>query len=286
MFANVRFSRVAIGPELTVKYEARLPKHNDNTSKVHPLKELATLLGGLLALFGLAYLILGLVIDFSVDRISPEMEQDWFKRSGLSFAIKSTLDTAELVDGERLSLFESLKQCSGIELDLNLWLIKSPVVNAIAIPGGEIALYSGLEEKLSTENGLAFVLAHELAHFQHRDHLRGMGRGIVLALLTSTVAGSDSSLTKLVSPLSVVGQTSYSRSRESDADALALDILNCHYGHVGGATEFFEAMLSSESDDWAFSHYFSTHPEVEDRIRAIDRLTENKGYQKQLPSKL
>ena len=40
----------------------------------------------------------------------------------------------------------------------------------------------------------------------------------------------------------MVGEAGYSRGREAQADANALRILQCHYGHVGGATEFFEAL--------------------------------------------
>ncbi len=39
-----------------------------------------------------------------------------------------------------------------------------------------MVVFTGLLEKMTSENELAFVLAHELGHYDHRDHLRGLGR--------------------------------------------------------------------------------------------------------------
>ena len=268
-----------------MKYRPGLPERNDNISEEGPLKEFATLLAGLFIIGAILYLILGLLIDFSVERISPETEQRWFKKPGLNLAIESTLGGAELEEHEQVALFESLKACAGIDVDLRLWKVESQVANALAVPGGEIIVFSGLEKLLETQNGLAFVLAHELAHFKHRDHLRGLGRGIVLTFLSSVIAGSDAALTRLVSPVSVLGQAGYSRSRERAADVLALDLLNCHYGHVGGATEFFERMAHRESVAYRSLHYFSTHPASQARISEMNALAHEKGYaaQKTIP---
>jgi len=56
-----------------------------------------------------------------------------------------------------------------------------------------------------------------------------------------------------------------------------LDIIQCHYGHVGGATEFF-SKISDPEDDLPFTHYFKTHPEAEARVKAIQLLSQAKHY--------
>ena len=59
--------------------------------------------------------------------------------------------------------------------------------NALALPGGTVVVTRGLLEAVESENELAFVLGHELGHFHGRDHLRGMGRGVVMAATLAVV---------------------------------------------------------------------------------------------------
>lgn len=131
-----------------------------------------------------------------------------------------------------------------------------------------------------SENGLAFVVAHELAHFKHRDHLRGMGRALVYVAAATVVSGANSGLTSILTPAFSLDSASYSQDRESAADAAALEALNCHYGDVAGATELFQYLDARDDDDnWPGIHYFSTHPEVEERIKAINALAHERQFQ-------
>lgn len=140
-----------------------------------------------------------------------------------------------------------MRVCAGMRQPETVSLSKADVPNAAVIPGGHIVVFSGLLSQVRSENGLAFVLAQELAHITQRDHLRAMGRGIVLFGLAALVTGSDSGLSELLAPVNSPGQASYSRTRESAADAAALRILHCRYGHAGGATELFAAMKDRET---------------------------------------
>ncbi|MEM6988135.1 MAG: M48 family metalloprotease, partial [Pseudomonadota bacterium] len=127
----------------------------------------------------------------------------------------------------------------------------------------------------------AFVLAHELGHFANRDHLRGLGRGIVLTTMSSMLLGADSSLNAIFSPASLAGQARFSRSRETAADASALAAIQCHYGHVGGALEFFESMADAPARERHIlesMHYFDSHPEVNKRIGDLRAQVTDNAY--------
>lgn len=269
-----------------MNYEPKLPEYNDNISQTHPLREVAILLSGLLLIVGVCYLLLGLLIDFTAERISPEAEHEWFKKVSIDSVVSAMLTEeagSKQVAGSENELFKALKECAEIDYPIALWKVDSNVVNALAIPGGDIIVFSGLTDTLKTENGLAFVLAHELAHFKHRHHLKGVGRGLVLTFLASLITGDNSGLVSAVSSISNLGQARYSQSRESEADATALEVLNCHYGHVGGASEFFKAMLHESEDTWLVDHYFSTHPEVKKRIEQLNTLSKRQGYSLNTP---
>jgi len=73
---------------------------------------------------------------------------------------------------------------------------------------------------------------------------------------------------------------SFSRKQEAKADEYGLEMLNCVYGHVGGATDFF-SRISKEKDPSIFGHYFSSHPENQDRINHINLIIKERGLKKE-----
>ncbi|GGI74751.1 M48 family metallopeptidase [Shewanella gelidii] len=259
-----------------MEYQPGLPEHNDNISHKHPLMEFALLLGGLSVVAFVVYLLLGLAVDLVAEHISPEQELQWFKRNSVDVIASSMLDhggEAKRIDS---ALFQGLKQCLDVDYPLQLWLVKSEKVNALAVPGDDVFVYQGLVDAVQSENGLAFVLAHEIAHFQQRDHLKGIGRGLILASLMAVVGMGDAAA--LANPAAALSQAQYSQSRESSADAKALQALACHYGHVGGATELFDALLKQEGKFAEFGHYFATHPKTQARIEQIHTWAQSRGY--------
>ena len=142
-----------------------------------------------------------------------------------------------------------------------------------------MVVFSGLLDSLSSTNGLMFILAHELGHFKNRDHLRLMGRGIVLSILAMLAFGGDSGISDILASTINLRTAKYSQTRESQADHTALHALQCHFGHVGGATELFETLQSQdEESDFQMLHYFSTHPELQQRIDDVHRLSQDLGF--------
>lgn len=266
-----------------MKYQARLPKHNSNISHNHPLKEFALLLAGLAVIITAIYWALGLTVDYIVPTISPEKEQRWFKTMRIDKGASHWLTKDSTVSPYDSPIFDSLTACADIDVPLTLWQVDTDQPNAVALPGGDILVFSGLFKYVPSENGLAFILAHELAHFKHRDHLRSIGRGIVLIAISGVISGNSSALTGLLTPAGLITQAQHSQKLESAADALALEILNCHYGHVGGATEFFESMLKEQDSASTggveqLNHYFASHPETQARIDNIKQLSLQLGF--------
>jgi Zn-dependent protease with chaperone function len=254
-----------------MEYKPSLPEHNDNISHDQPVREFILLFSGITTFLVISFWTLGLFVDLAVDYISPEMEAIIFSSVGTP--------EAELVDGnnprqvELQRMVDALRECIHITYPVIVNLIDSTDANALAFPGGRIFVFNGLLDKVLSENGLSFVLAHELAHFINRDHLRGMGRGIVFTAVAALITGAGSDFTQLLAPTVGFSQVQYSQERETLADQQALQVLSCYYGHVGGATEFFEAMKQDDKKrNKAFGHYFSSHPEAVQRINNLHRL--------------
>lgn len=251
-----------------MRFRPKLPEHNPNIGRQRPLQDFLVLGGGILLIVGLIYLLLGLAIDKAITYISPEREQQWFQ----GWAPASTPS----VEQETLqSLAHELQKCTTLTYPITVHFMDSNESNAVVFPGGTVLIYRGLLNTLDSENALAFVIAHELAHLQHRDHLRGMGRAVVLALLSSLLTGSHDT-GALFLPATELGLAQHSQQRELAADAAALATVNCYYGHTGGAEVFFQSMLQQETR--LLPTWFDSHPALQVRLDALKEKRHILGY--------
>ncbi len=258
-----------------MKYTPRLPRTNVNVTPGSPVKEFFILAGGLLALIAGTYLLLGLAVSWLAPRMPPELE------SKMAAPFLRALDKAPVDDPPARCLQrlvdELQSRCAHLPYHFRVHIKKSAAVNAVALPAGHIVVYQGLLDKVSSENELTFVLAHEMGHYAHRDHLRGLGRGLVLMAISAFFMGSDSALGNLLSSTLNLSEMRFSRSQESQADAFALEELNCFYGHVGGATALFEKLSETVGPE-SVTHYFSSHPVNRQRIADLKNLARRRGY--------
>lgn len=258
-----------------MKFTARHPGINVNVSPTHPLKEFALLAGGLLAIVVAGYLVLGLAVDLVVPRISLNLEKKLAKAFTGRFMesdelVRTTRSLQMLVD--RLQ-----NRCAALPYPITVHLQPSDAVNAAALPGGHLIVFTGLLAEMTSENELAFVLAHELGHFVHRDHLRGLGRALVLMTASTVLLGADNSINDMIGQGMTLTELSFSRNQETRADAFALKTLFCYYGHVADATAFF-TKIPREGDPGRFGHYFASHPENRRRIGHLEDLIRQRHY--------
>ncbi len=257
-----------------MRYKPGLPAHNDNVSHEHPLREFFVLVVGTIGIIVAVFVILGFFVDTAIQYIDPETEATLFSKIGSSESEPQSDRELKLQD-----LLNQLERCVDVGYPVTVRIRESESRNAFAMPGGQIVVLSALLDDVESENGLAFVLAHELGHFKNRDHLRSMGRSLVLLAISIVLTGPDSDASGMLTPVYNVNAAQFSQVRESEADITALHAMNCHYGHVGGATEFFELMAESdESRDWSMVHYFASHPQAQQRIDDLRALGAALGY--------
>lgn len=268
-----------------MKFTPRLLTDNVNVSKTHPLVELGWLVGGLVLAVGIVFSVLGLLADWVATR-TPLHVEEWLGQQALQ---KIPATDSPLLNNSLAGLMRSLPADSSLHrYSFQVLLTESDEVNAIALPGGNIIVFSGLLAQIESENELAMILAHEMGHFAHRDHLRGMGRGLGLVVAATLLFGEDSMASNLVVTTMMSFQASYSQEQEAAADRFGLELLDKRYGHVGGATDFFRRLAKGASGN--IPYLLASHPHPAARIAALEALTAERKYKvagtEQLPDEL
>lgn len=204
-------------------------------------------------------------LGFASDGIVHFMPLSWEER--LEFTVPDAWDQEFPVPEKVSAVFKRVVDRSGSYREFHLHILPDGALNAYAFPGGNIGITTGLVEVIGSEEALAFVIAHEIGHFEHRHLLKKLSRAVVFGLAKSILFGNDTGTAPL-NRLDSLGDLNYSRRQERQADTFALDCLNRTYGHVGGATAFFE-MIEYKG---LRVQLLDTHPLPGYRIEQIEAL--------------
>lgn len=149
-------------------------------------------------------------------------------------------------------------------------VIDDPRVNALALPGGQIVVFTGLIASAGSADEVAAVLAHEIQHVLHRHGLKRLvqqlGGAAVIALATG---GGD--LGQLAGRAGELAQLSYGREQEAEADRDGLALLERAGLPPAAMATFFERLEREAPGDGPA--FLSTHPDTAWRIAEIRRLT-------------
>ncbi len=251
-------------------YDGKLPDDSVNVTGKSPLKELFTMLAGLIAIVAILYWLAGYAINYAVKNISVKQEQKLFSFLHAGQRV-SDIDSEATRRLQKLIDDAAAASCFQTPYHFVVSLSDSNVSNAFALPGGLIVVNRGLIDKAESENEIFFVLGHEIAHFQNRDHLEGIGRRFVATALAHMAGLSDSQ--EMIDLIVSLSEKRFSQAQEKDADLYAVDLMNCYYGHVAGATDFFHHL--PEQNGYAL---LSTHPATRERIENIEAYIARKGY--------
>lgn len=151
-------------------------------------------------------------------------------------------------------------------------VIESDVANAFCLPGGKIAVYTGLFPYAANDAELATVMAHEIAHALARhsgeDISHNMLNTLGALLLYATTESEE-----LLALYSVGGEVGvrlpFSRSQETEADYIGMVLMAKAGYDPQAAIPFWEKF--GRSDESRLENFFSTHPMGSDRIAAFKK---------------
>jgi len=166
--------------------------------------------------------------------------------------------------------------------DYRFFLVRDNSVNAFAVPGGFIGVHAGLVATARSEDELAAVLAHEIAHVELRhtmqliEHAQGVNTVGMLSILAAILLGGqnpDFARALLAAGAAGSGQSivNFTRSNEYEADRLGIELLN-RSGYKPQAMADFMRKLQRKEQVGSVSsiEYLRTHPVGANRIAEIE----------------
>jgi predicted Zn-dependent protease len=169
-------------------------------------------------------------------------------------------------------------ELDGYEWEFNL--IEDPNVNAWAMPGGKVVVYTGLLPVAKGETGLAVVMGHEIAHAIAKHGNERMSQGLLVQMggmaLSTALSNSPEKTKDLFMQSYGIGTQvgvllPYSRKQESEADHLGLIFMAMAGYNPEEALTFWERMAASK-EGGAPPEILSTHPADSSRIENIRML--------------
>lgn len=158
-------------------------------------------------------------------------------------------------------------------------LIEDKQANAFCLPGGKVAVYTGILPVTRDDAGLAAVLAHEVAHAIARHGGERVSEVLLVQVgLAATQVGlsrNDPATVRQVTALLGAGATvglllPWSRSQESEADHLGLIYMAKAGYHPAAARDLWMRMEEAARGRGSPPEFLSTHPSAATRIRQID----------------
>ncbi|MDX8385336.1 MAG: M48 family metallopeptidase [Gallionella sp.] len=244
-----------------------------NVTPEHPLKEFSILLGASVGIIFVAVLVLTSLAGYLVKYVPFAQEKALLSGLNASWIQPELSEAAQQKQQYLQALADQLSGNMSLPKDMTITVHYSEdkTVNAMATLGGNVVIFQGLIDILPNENALAMVMAHEIAHIQHRHPIVALGRGFAVMLALTSMAGvGDGMMQEWVGNMSMLTLLSFSRKQEAEADADALQGLLRQYGHVDDASAFFE--YAAEKPKMEISALLSTHPGIEERISRIHQF--------------
>jgi predicted Zn-dependent protease len=151
-------------------------------------------------------------------------------------------------------------------------VIDDPTLNAWCMPGGKMAIYTGIVHKLKlTDDEIAQIMGHEIAHALLGHGRERMSRAIAMQggmQLGSIVAGRDLSILAPVADLALT--LPHSRASESEADRYGVELAARAGFDPRAAVRLWEKMAAASGD--GPPQFLSTHPPAGNRIQALNAL--------------
>lgn len=162
------------------------------------------------------------------------------------------------------------------DYEYHFYLVAKNEMNAFTTPGGYIYFFEGLYDKMSSDDEIAAVLAHEIGHCAARHTVKkfqaALGYDFVARLVLNSIASDTARQLASIGGglIANVAMSAYGRQDEYEADKLGIKYMRLAGYNLDAMIRTFE-ILKSNSKGPDVPTILRTHPHLDDRIKAIEK---------------
>ena len=202
-------------------------------------------------------------------RLSPAFEERIGRQSAEQISRLLAAGRAECRGEQGKAALDALvgRLSAGLSQPVNLTVrvVDTPMVNALALPGGQVLLLRGLIDDAQTPDEVAGVLAHEIGHVARRHPMETAIKGSAISILIGLLIGDVTGGTVVAGIAQTMIGAAYGRDAEREADAIALDLLNGANIRADGVVAFFDRVAAKQGAHERDISIISSHPMSADR---------------------
>ena len=264
--------------KIVLRHASKIKKYEYKITKMEPFKLVIT-----------SFIVLAATISFYVFFIAPNVAEQAVKLIPLSVEAKvgeamyNNMAFMIGVDTSKSRKLESFYQACGFSsnYDIRIDYADNNMVNAFAVPGGQIVVFKGLIKETQQWDELAALMGHELAHVNQRHSFKQIARGVssylIISVMTGDVAGASSVILDYAKQ---IHELANSRAHEREADMIGLNYLKELRIRPLAMRDLMQRLMDSHEEPSSVAihsnlEYLSTHPLSANRINYIERTVEN-----------
>jgi Zn-dependent protease with chaperone function len=227
------------------------------------------------AIIGLGYFY---VIPLVAEKAVVIIPEDYDSHLGTTFFEQNMLFSD--VDTEKtkaLNLFAKELNLKNTK-KLKFTVVNSEMVNAFALPDGNIVVFSGILNTMKEYDELVGLIGHEVAHVNNRHSMKMVCRNLSGYLFVSAVLGDANGVMATIGDnVNSLQSLSYSRKFEHEADVEGFEIIALNKINPKGMSNLFKRLQDEEVV--SIPEFLSSHPVTTERIRDINELIKMKPFE-------
>jgi Zn-dependent protease with chaperone function len=232
-------------------------------------------IAAVVAVVVLVVLLVPRMLAASVDALPTTVDEQLGDAASAQVETSGEPVEAPVVTGFVEQVVERLEPQAADDYDFRVRVVESEQVNAFALPGGRIVVFTGLIRAADSPEQVAGVLAHEMSHVTLRHGLRNVAHEAGLFLALQLLLGDASGWVELAADAALVAQSNdYSREQEAAADAEGVRMMMAAGLDPEGLADFFRLLEDQPGSELAGPmSWLSTHPDHESRIAHVHELS-------------
>lgn len=223
----------------------------------------------LIGILGLLFLLYLLIVPWLSEKMASKVSVKTEQQLGDAVYSSMNLGLQEDTAASAVlnDFFKQMKVATAY--DIRITVVNDNVVNAFALPGGRIVVYSALLKQIQTYPELAALLSHEFTHINNKHSTKSIFRRLGSKVFISLLFGRFGSVSSvLISHADDLKSLTYSRKLEKEADTEGLAILTQRKIDPDGFVSLFTHLKDSAPADM-LPEFLGSHPDIDKRIAYI-----------------